>query len=280
MGKLKPAIAHRPCQHLCVPSGGKVLDPFTSIGTIPFEASLQGKYAFGFDISPTALAIANAKAYTQDATRCDEAIQALNQFILSHNPTGAELCEAAELGFNGKIADYYEGRTLDEILLRHAATSNKTFLAHLKSYFLLASLLHILHGNRPYALSRRSHPITPYQPTGEFVYKPLISKLSEKVHHAVAEPLPPEFVAGQDAHQDATSWCSQREIDDLDAVITSPPFFDSTRFYLANWLRLWFAGWSKTKIEKKPRGFVDERQKQGFSIYDAVLRQAHRTHET
>jgi hypothetical protein len=42
-----------------------------------------------------------------------------------------------------------------------------------------ASLLHVLHGNRPYALSRRSHPLTPYAPTGPVEYKSLLRKLEE-----------------------------------------------------------------------------------------------------
>ena len=41
--------------------------------------------------------------------------------------------------------------------------------------------------------------------------------------------------------QDATEWWPA-DVNELDAVITSPPFFDSTRFYLGNWMRLWFCG--------------------------------------
>ena len=38
---------------------------------------------------------------------------------------------------------------------------------------------HILHGNRPYALSRRSHNVIPIPPKGEFEYKSLIKSLKE-----------------------------------------------------------------------------------------------------
>jgi len=40
-GKLKPAIAHHLVK-IFVPEGGSVLDPFAGVGTIPFEAALQG----------------------------------------------------------------------------------------------------------------------------------------------------------------------------------------------------------------------------------------------
>ncbi|MBI3960407.1 MAG: hypothetical protein HY328_16460 [Chloroflexi bacterium] len=139
--------------------------------------------------------------------------------------------------------------------------------------FVFACLLHILHGNRPYALSRRSHPITPYKPSGDFAYKSLIGKLNEKVQRSLADELPADFVPGRVYQQDAAGWWP-REIDQLDAVITSPPFYDSTRFYLANWLRLWFAGWSSRDFETQPLGYVDERQKKSFDVYLPILRQA------
>ena len=140
-------------------------------------------------------------------------------------------------------------------------------------YLVMASLLHILHGNRPYALSRRSHPITPFAPTGAFIYKPLVLKLREKVERSLREERPEGFVEGKIFHQDATSWWPQ-EVSGLDAIITSPPFFDSTRFHLANWLRLWFCGWEAEDFKAKPLAFVDERQKDSFSIYEPIFRQA------
>ena len=78
---------------------------------------------------------------------------------------------------------------------------------------------------------------------------------------------------GQVFFQDATSWWPA-EVDDLDAVITSPPFFDSTRFYMANWMRLWFCGWGAADFKEKPQAFVDERQRKGFDVYESVFRQA------
>ena len=59
-GKLKPAIAYHLVQTF-VPENGRVLDPFAGAGTIPFEAALAGKHAYGFEISPAAFAIASAK---------------------------------------------------------------------------------------------------------------------------------------------------------------------------------------------------------------------------
>jgi len=84
---------------------------------------------------------------------------------------------------------------------------------------------------------------------------------------------PREFVPGEVLDCDATS-CWPQHVNELDVIITSPPFFDSTRFYLANWIRLWFAGWEREDFTLRPMSFVDERQKQSFSIYEPVFRQA------
>ena len=270
-GKLKPAIAFHLAQ-IFVPPGGVVLDPFAGSGTIPFEAALQGKVSFGFELSPAAFVIANGKIQQPSERGCKTLIQTLNEYIEANAPEKQELRDAHEFGFNGKLVEYFDAKTLDEIIL-----ARRFFQAHPPStpddFFVMASLLHILHGNRPYALSRRSHSITPYKPRGPFEYRSLIDRLQAKVQRGLRQSLPKEFHPGKMFLQDATSWWP-REVDQLDAVITSPPFFDSTRYYLANWLRLWFAGWSQRDFKGRPLRFVDERQKKSFDIYAPILRQA------
>ena len=134
-------------------------------------------------------------------------------------------------------------------------------------------MLHILHGNRPYALSRRSHPITPFAPSGEFEYRSVVEHLSEKVLRSLDVQYPDLFKEGSIYFLDATSWWPT-EIDQLDAIITSPPFFDSTRFYMSNWIRLWFSGWEREDFDKRPRQFLEMRQQESMRVYEAILRQA------
>lgn len=270
-GKLKPAIAHHLVEAF-VPAGGSMLDPFAGVGTIPFEAALTGRRAFGMDLSPAAYTVASAKSTLNKATDTAEVLDAIALFIETYKPTKAELAEARAFGMNGKIADFYNAETLREVLA-------------LKRYFLdvagsnpsemlvKAASLHLLHGNRPYAFSRRSHPLTPYAPTGDSDYRSVMPRLREKIKRSLADELPDDFAEGQTFHQDCTSWWPS-EVNNLDAVITSPPFFDSTRFHVQNWLRLWFTGWSPELFKSRPRSFVDERQKQSFSVYEAILRQA------
>lgn len=270
-GKLKPAIAHH-LVNTFVPENGSVLDPFSGVGTIPFEAALAGKLSYGIDISLPAYYISYAKVNTPKPSESYAYIEALDNFIKNNQCTKKEIDDVKSFGFNKKLYEYYEENTLKEILLARRFVK-ENYPSTPSEMLVVASLLHILHGNRPYALSRRSHPIVPYAPTGDFIYKSLIEKLCEKVNRVINQELPLSFKNGKVFNQDATIVWPQ-EINNLDAIITSPPFFDSTRFYLANWIRIWFTGWSEMDFKHKPQSFVDERQKIDFAIYEPIFRQA------
>jgi len=270
-GKLKPAIAHHLVETF-VPENGTMLDPFSGVGTIPFEAALAGKTSYGIDISLPAYYISYAKVTAPVFGECYDYINTLNRFIKQNKCTTYELNEVKNFGFNKKLYEYYEENTLKEILLARRFVKENCPRTP-SEMLVVASLLHILHGNRPYALSRRSHPIIPYAPSGDFIYKNLIEKLTEKVERVINQELPFNFKNGKIFNQDATiNW--PQEIIHLDAVITSPPFFDSTRFYLANWIRIWFTGWSEKDFKYQPNLFIEEKQKKDFAIYESIFRQS------
>ena len=67
---------------------------------------------------------------------------------------------------------------------------------------MFSCMLHILHGNRPYALSRRSHPLTPYAPTGEFQYKNVIDKLKRKIDLSLSHKTDLKITSGKCFIQD------------------------------------------------------------------------------
>jgi tRNA G10 N-methylase Trm11 len=273
-GKMKPSLA---C-HLVktfVPAGGRMLDPFAGVGTIPFEAAQSGAKAFAFDISPAALHISTAKLGRSDKTECEHIVAELDNYIRTIGSAASDrdqLAETDEIRFNGPLRDYFHPRTFEEVLAARKFFADKPPQSPSAS-LVLASVLHILHGNRPYALSRRSHPITPFSPTGPTEYRALIPRLRDKVARSFNVDLPSKFVPGEVVRQDATS-CWTPSVCELDAIITSPPFFDSTRFYLANWMRLWFCGWNGRDFQTKPLAFVDERQKKDFGVYRPLFRQA------
>lgn len=269
-GKMKPSLAAHLVKTFVRP-GEKMLDPFSGVGTLPFEAALHGVEAWAFDISPPAVYITAAKVEPVDRDKCTTLLLELQDFINKNRPTDEEFASASSLRFNGSLPSYFHQRTFYEILL-----ARRFFLLKPPSNgsesLVLASLLHILHGNRPYALSRRSHPITPFAPSGPTEYRALIPRLLKKVERSFATPLPENFVFGHSEEQDVTeSWPAS--VKDLDVVITSPPFFASTRFHAGNWMRLWFTGWETKDFRVQPGSFVDEKQKRGFDVYEPIFRQ-------
>lgn len=271
-GKMKPSLAHYLVETFACSPDGSLLDPFAGVGTIPFEGALRGCRSLGFEISPAAFIIASAKLLVPDKDECRDLIMTIQAYLRDNKVSSKEISMANQIAFNKPLGSYFEQTTFDEIILaRRFFQENPPGDA--SSFMVMACLLHILHGNRPYALSRRSHGITPFSPTGEFEYRSLIGSLSDKVNRSLDVEYPESFIEGKVFLQDATSWWPQ-EIDNLDAIITSPPFFDSTRFYLANWLRLWFCGWDRNSFKIMPRSFVDERQKHSFSVYESVFRQS------
>jgi hypothetical protein len=270
-GKMKPSLAHYLVKTF-VPAGGRMLDVFGGTGTIPFEAALRGARAWSFDISPAAHHISSAKLGSHDPQQCIRLMDSLEEFLCVGRIRQADIDAAQEIRFNGALPDYFSPETFKEIILARRYFSEHQPRTPSES-LVFAALLHILHGNRPYALSRRSHPITPFAPSGTAEYRSLMKSLRAKVNRSLTLQYPAEFMPGTALMQDATSWWPQ-EINELDVIITSPPFFDSTRFYLANWMRLWFCGWEWHSFKTQPLAYVDERQKTGFQIYKPIFRQA------
>lgn len=270
-GKLKASIAHTLTRALLPDESGRILDPFSGVGSIPFEARLQGHTAFGFDISPAAIAISRAKLEPVNCGAVENVIEALRLYIDKQRTKSFDLGSLNGIRFNGPLSAYFHPETLKEIVSAREFFIKSPPMTGSEA-LVFSALLHVLHGNRPYALSRRSHPITPFAPTGEFEYRSVIDRVQTKVDRALHEAAGEDLPKGKSYFQDATgAWPD--EIADLDAIITSPPFFDSTRFHTANWMRLWFAGWEAVDFVEKPATFVDERQKRSFAIYDSIFSQ-------
>jgi DNA modification methylase len=270
-GKLKPSIAHSLVASLLPTEGGRILDPFAGVGTIPFAAQLLGHTAFGFDISPAALPITRAKIEEVEPEKVFSLLAKLGKLFKSAKSHAIDLAPLRKVRFNGPLPDYFHPQTLAEI-----AAAREYFRKNPpddgSSALVFSAMLHILHGNRPYALSRRSHPITPFAPTGPTEYRPAFERLCAKVEKSLVAIADDQCRRGKAFFQDATkTW--PEAVRDLDAVITSPPFFDSTRFHTANWMRLWFAGWESADFRAQPAAFVDERQKVSFDVYRTIFEQ-------
>jgi DNA modification methylase len=267
-GKMKPSLAYHLVNTFTEP-GDVILDPFSGAGTIPFEAALNGRFAFALDISQLSFAISQGKITLPKADGIKTRLEDLKQWLESNPPSDQELQNAKLVKFNGPIDAYFHEKTFFEVV-----SARKYFTATRDDSpewaILLASMLHVLHGNRPYALSRRSHPITPFAPTGPAVYKSVVKKVQDKVFKSLEEARPASFVEGKCFQTDALKeWPD--EIANLDAVITSPPFFDSTRFYMTNWMRFWFCGWERADFDEQPAHYLEQQQKKSLNIYKTLF---------
>lgn len=263
-GKLKPAIAHWLIQDFTDP-GDLVVDPLSGVGTIPFEAAMLGRQSIANDMSPLAATIARAKVDPPSVSAAEEALDQLERAIAKVRLTDADTA-SADFGLNATVRDYYHPGTLDEILRARKAFLEGRLNGH-AAVFIWASLLHILHGNRPYALSRTSHPITPFSPTGPAVYKSVIDKTRKRVQRALATPLPETFIAGRGIEGDFRDLTSKVGSTEAAAIITSPPFL-GMRFDRPNWLRLWFCGWAAEDFHRTSLGFLERQQTKSLDCYD------------
>jgi hypothetical protein len=242
------------------------------VGTIPLEARRQGREAIGGDLSELAHAVTRAKLEGFTPSSVDRALLELED-ALTGSPTPLrtlEVEEAADFGLNGKIRDYFESSTLREVLIArrfYRARIGPNLLP--SDAVVLTALLHILHGNRPYALSRRSHPITPLKPQGPSEHRPVMERLRTRIARVLPSLL--ELNSGGAAHLSDFSDLSL-QAGSVDRVITSPPFAQSLRFFSSNWMRLWFCGWSPDDFRERPDLYLERKQKADFdAAYQAFL---------
>lgn len=262
-GKLKPALAYTLLEAI-VPKDASVLDPLGGVGTIAFEAALGGRASFSNDLSPLAFLVARAKLDPPGLPEIDVALDRFAEQLSAVRLASADR-RAAEFGLNARVVDYFHPETLDQVLSARRLLAAEPDPPPDRA-FIWACLLHVLHGNRPYALSRVSHPITPFSPTGPFVKKDLVTSVRAKAHRALSEPLPDEFKPGTSIHGDFRT-LPDRLPHAVDAIITSPPFL-GMRFDRPNWLRLWFCGWtSKTFHDTLAAGFLERQQTASRECY-------------
>jgi hypothetical protein len=262
-GKFKPALAHWLVRAF-TKNTDVVLDPLGGAGTVALEAALQGRRSITNDINPLAHAIASAKVSPTKASQLDGALDRLWKEVESVTLDPADLTSAS-FGLNSPVADYYHPRTLEEVLRVRKVFLRKHGLSQ-EEVFLRACMLHILHGNRPYALSRRSHPLTPFAPQGDFVYRSVRQKIRERYQRLLeAGPLPQRFVPGTSYNEDFRRLPALLS-GHIDVVITSPPFI-GLRYDRPNWLRLWFCGWGERDFHQTSLKFLEREQTRSPTVY-------------
>lgn len=270
-GKLKPAIAHLLISNFTQP-GDIILDPLGGVGTIPFEACLQGRIGIGNDLSEMAYIVSKAKLERPDITEVFEALEVLQSY-LDQNKNSKSIDEDLEkyvsFGFNKTLPEYFHPDTFREILAARRYFYKRYAFLTAAEALVLSALLHVLHGNRPYALSRTSHPLTPYAPKGDFIYKNVVQHVREKIEASYQKIDFFSYTPGRSIYGDFSK-ISEKQVY-ADFVICSPPFADSIRFYMQNWMRLWLCGWEVEDFKSADERFLDIKQRKNFELYSAFF---------
>jgi hypothetical protein len=253
--KLKPALAHFLVAAFTSP-GDRVLDPFAGVGTLPFEACIQGRIGVANDLSPFAYAVAAAKVNPPSTEGLECALSDFEQEL-------AAAAAAADLAaVPPEIRSFFHDDTCREVLGAKALLFTTPLGTTPAGYALTAALCHVLHGNRPYALSRRSHGIIPIPPKGEFVYKSVATAVRDKLARASFDTLPDNLIPGEAYNADA--FCLAELVAPVDAIITSPPFLGTTEFLRQNRVRLWFCGMGLEAQQAEKLRFVEHRRDLDF----------------
>lgn len=272
-GKLKPAIAHFMVNQFTNP-GDVVLDPLCGVGTIPLEACLQGRVGIGNDLSELAYVVTLAKLQKPTIEDCLKVLKSLDAYIQKEKDSefiAHDIELYRNFGFNGKLPAYFHPDTYKEILC-----ARRYFIPKIKSSItppeamIFSCLLHVLHGNRPYALSRNSHPLTPYSPKGDFIYKNVVEHIKDKLILSYDKGSFERYITGSAIYGDYNDLINKELL--VDAIICSPPFADSIRFYMQNWMRLWLCGWESQDYKNAETLFLDQKQKKDFDVYESFFK--------
>lgn len=269
-GKLKPAIAYWLIK-LFTEEGDVVLDPLGGVATIPLEACFQGRIGITNDISPFAATVGAAKVSLPKRVDLDYELEKIKIAIDTMQLDEKDI-EEANFGLNSEVKNYFHEDTLMELLKVRKYLLNNWKWDDAQN-FIRANLLHILHGNRPYALSRLSHSITPFSPKGEFIYKSVYEKLVDRVNKSYSYEIPKEFKTGQyfyGSYENLTNKLNRK----VDTIITSPPFV-GMRFDRPNWMRLWLCGWNNEDFLKTSLTSLDRMQKQSWDVYNTFFKVCH-----
>lgn len=237
IGKLKSSIARALVNHFTAP-GDLIYDPFSGSGTVALEAWASGCNIIANDLSPYAALLTRAKLFPYPSL--DAALADLD--LLGAQADG--VYGQIELGTVPTwVRRFFHPETLREAL---AWTQ---VLRRGRRWFTLASLMGILHHQRPGFLSFPSSHTVPYLrlrafPPEEFPemfeYRALRGRLEAKVRRAFRRLPQLDDALSRTCY--ARSAACLKPTQQVDAIITSPPYMRQLDYARDNRLRLWFLG--------------------------------------
>lgn len=232
IGKLKPNIARELISSYTQP-GQLIVDPFCGSGTVPLEAFLAGRHVIASDANPYAFVLTKAKLGPPASLAT-----ALNQLEKVY----AKSIHRSEESFNNApdwVRSFFHPQSFMELL----KFADECIAG--RNWFLLGCLLGILHHQRPGFLSYPSSHLVPYlrdkkYPKSEFPemyeYRALMPRMRAKITRAFKNTNS-TFTESQRVKKSSIEGLVLPN--NVDAIITSPPYMNALDYRRDNRLRLW-----------------------------------------
>lgn len=237
IGKIKSSIAASLVSQF-TSEGDLIYDPFSGSCTVALEAWAAKRRVVANDLSPYAFLLTRAKLFPS------RSLQAALDQIERASFDAARLQNDVDL----RSVPHWVRRFFHPETLRETLAWVKV-LRQRRSWFLLASLLGILHHQRPGFLSFPSSHTVPYLRLKKFPryrfpelyeYRSLRDRLEAKVTRAFRRMPPLDFTMSRSCFRMDAGDLTPPEL--VDAIITSPPYMRLLDYGRDNRLRLWFLG--------------------------------------
>lgn len=240
VGKLKSGMA-RALVAGYSEEGDVVLDPFCGSGVVPLESALLNRRAWANDLNPYAYVLTRGKleAPRRLATAVERAASLLDRI------------EARARSIDLRRVPQWVRRFFHAETLRESVAAAEVFRAQ-NEWFLLSCLLGILHHQRPGFLSFPASHLVPYLRNRKYPqhkypdmyeYRDVRSRLLAKVARAYRNNgVSPASARTRHRVWNTNSMKLPCRASSVDAIISSPPYFDALDYARDNRLRLWFLG--------------------------------------
>jgi len=235
IGKIRPELARSLVEEYC-PKKGIIFDPFCGSGTVPLEGWLSGRNVIANDLNTYAIWLTKGKLFPiLDEKKAQKRLLAYNEIIQKTK---------VKRSLPHWVRSFFHPKTLKEIICWVDILKSR------REYFLLSSLLGILHHQRPGFLSFPSSHGTPYLRTNKFPvseyphlyeYRNVYERLSSKVARVFKDFPTVDAGLSRIVTNDCASKC-RLKVKRVHMVLTSPPYMRALTYARDNRLRLWFLG--------------------------------------
>jgi hypothetical protein len=228
--------------------GDLVYDPFSGRGTTLLEALLNDRRAIASDINPVAWCLCAAKAKPATLAEASRAVRQLQGSYVRANSATLEQ-EADTLPEFFQHA-FHRETTKQLLFLRRSLNLRRrvdrfvvgVLLGHLhgelnrSDYYLSNQMPHSISTKPAYSIQYwKAHDLHPPE---RDVFEVLLNRTELRLSDGV--PRRTGIASRCDAR--VSHRVFRKYIRSVDAIITSPPYLDVTRFEEDQWLRLWFLG--------------------------------------